>query len=1282
MKKPILNISLRKRNRPKLVYNNDLPIMARKADIITAIKKHRVVIISGETGSGKTTQIPKFCLAADRGINGQIGCTQPRRIAATTVARRIAEELGEELGQSVGYKIRFQDRVSAASYIKIMTDGILLAEAQQDPLLRGYDTIIVDEAHERSLNIDFVLGILKSLLKKRDDLKVIVTSATIDTEKFSRAFERAPVIEVSGRMYPVETRYEDAALADEESEAQTYVERAVQALDALQRKGPFGDVLIFMPTEQAIRETVELIAGRGYRGVTVLPLFARLKASEQKKVFANCAGRKIIVATNVAETSITIPGIRYVIDTGLARISQYSPRSRTTALPVAPISRSSADQRKGRCGRVSNGICIRLFSEQDYQARPLFTLPEILRANLAEVILRMIALKLGNVAEFPFIDPPAAQSIRDGFGLLQELGAIVRQPAKRKTRAQAAYELTRMGSIMAKMPVDPRLSRILIEAESEGCVEEVLVIVSALSIQDPRERPAEKIADADRAQAVFQDPQSDFITLLNIWKQYQTVIKDPKSMGSVGRFCKTHFLSFNRMREWRDIHDQIHATLKALKLHRPAGPEKEKPRPSRSAPADREERFGARYAAIHRSILSGYLSNIALKKEKNMFRAAKGRDAMIFPGSALFNRAGEWIVAAEMVETSRLFIRTVANIDSAWLEALGQALCRYTYLAPHWEKNRGEVVATEQVSLFGLIIVPGRPVGYGRINAEEANDIFIREALIGGDMRRPLSFMRHNLALIDTIKDMENRIRKRTLLVDENVLYAFYKQRLALIFDTRTLNALIKEKKNDEFLRMNQADLLANLPDGDELSLFPDALKIAGREYPFRYQFEPGAPDDGVTVEVSASLAAAVPTERLDWMVPGLLREKIITLIRGLPKKYRTRLVPVNTVADTIVAGIPRENTALATALSRFVFDTFGFSIPASAWPMERLPDHLRMRIAITGPRGEVLDAGRDKAILYHQATEHPGRKEFEALKQKWERTGITKWDVGDLPDCVTLTGRDGARWVCHVALTVEGDAEDSVGLRLFERPADAAAAHLPGVAALLGLRFSKELKFLQKALRLPPAKKVLADYFGGASRIEKRLLDQVKKDLFHRSIRTAKAFEEQAGVIEARLMDCGRKKLSGLLMVLEAYHDIRSTLYRLEKTNRARKNTLAFLAGLREDLTRLMPQNFLELYSQDRIDHLPRYLRTLAIRAERGCLDLEKDQQRTGQLSVYHRRLEAILKALSPLSTPEKRSRVEDFFWLLEEYKVSVFAQELKTTVPVSPKRLDAMLAEIDKMI
>ncbi len=817
----------RRNSLPRVSIPEALPIAARRADIVDAIRKNPVVIITGETGSGKTTQIPKMCLEAGRGVDGKIGCTQPRRVAAITVSQRIAEEMGEDPGRSVGYKIRFEDRTSADVFIKIMTDGILLMEAQADPFLNGYDTIIVDEAHERSLNIDFVLGMLKNLLRKRRDLKVVITSATIDTEKFSAAFGGAPILEVSGRMYPVDIRYEPLDEGMEEREEITHVEAAVRAVDGIIDAGEGGDILVFMPTEQDIRESCDLLEGREHRGVKILPMYARLSSQDQRRVFFPMRERKIVVATNVAETSITIPGIRFVIDTGLARISYYNPRTRTSSLPVRPVSRSSADQRAGRCGRVEHGVCIRLYSREDYENRALYTAPEILRSNLAEVILRMLTLRIDDPAAFPFVDPPAPKSFRAGYDILEELGAIERENGE---DGAARYRLTARGRRMARLPLDPRISRMILEAETEGCLGEILVIAAALSTQDPRERPSGKEKEADGAQALFVNPSSDFLTLINIWERFHENGPSAKSPGRLRKYCRDHFLSFRRMREWRDVHGQIREIV-----------EEQAPPPGEKHPAKKQAGDPqAWYGRIHRSVLSGYLSNIAVKKEKNTYGATGGRQVVIFPGSGLYNRGGDWIVAAEIVETTQLFARTAANIDREWLEALGGSLCRSIYLNPRWDRKRGEVTALERVSLYGLVIVEGRRVSYGRIDPQEATQIFIREALVPAEMERPLPFLAHNRDLIERVRDMENRLRRRTFLTTDDVLAAFYEERLQDIYDVRTLQRMVRDRGSDSFLRMTEEDVLRQAPDPAELSLYPDTVAAGRLALPLSYRFRPG----------------------------------------------------------------------------------------------------------------------------------------------------------------------------------------------------------------------------------------------------------------------------------------------------------------------------------------------------------------------------------------------------------------------------------------------------------
>ena len=1354
-----LEASAQKRNNrlnnlPELRFNEELPIFAKKGEIIKAIKRHPVIVVSGETGSGKTTQLPKFCLAAGRGIDGIIGCTQPRRIAATTVARRIAEELGQETGRAVGYKIRFKERANRDAYIKIMTDGILLAETQGDRYLSAYDTIIVDEAHERSLNIDFILGILQTLLRRRNDLKLIITSATIDTQKFSQAFGQAPIIEVSGRMYPVEVQYLDPDGDQANNGDLTHVDLAAEAVHRLLKQTAQGDILVFMPTEQDIRETCELLETLKPPGVRVLPLFARLAAAEQNRVFARLAQRKIIVATNVAETSITIPGIKYVVDSGLARISRYSPRTRTTSLPVLPVSKSSADQRQGRCGRVENGVCLRLFTEEDFLSRPQYTPPEILRANLAEVILRMISLKLGDLAEFPFIDRPDLKSIQDGFNLLIELGAITKRQKtddrSQKTedpsslfelrggtqrtegkgqraegRAQSAERrgpiyalratprhaevignggvaLTEKGRIMARIPLDPRLSRMLIEAKKEDCISEIAVIAAALSIQDPRERPAEKNREADRMHALFDDPGSDFITLLNIWHRYRAQRQKVKSNNQMKRYCREHFISFKRMREWQDVHSQIVALLAEHNLwksefgmrnseggRRPStGAGKLKSKKEGKAKAGLGDgQFGdsvsdEKYAAIHKSVLSGFLSNIARQKEKNFFRAARGREVMIFPGSGLFDKTKTWIVAAEVVETSRVFARTVANIDSDWLEDLGRDLCKYTYLNPHWEKNRGEVVALEQVSLFGLIIVPERKVSFGRVDPAEASDIFIQSALINGDVKKPLAFMRHNRKLIDGIKDMENRFRRRDILISEPELFIFYRERLPGVYDILTLQKFLKKKKNDRFLRMNREDLLLYDPDEASISQFPDRLELAGHPFNCAYAFEPGKSNDGVTVKIPAVLASSVPPEAMDWMVPGLYPPKIEGLIKGLPKAYRKQLVPVKDTVELICREMPKTGSSLISALGSFIYQRLGVDIPAAAWSKESLPDHLRMRIAITDPDGKELRVGRNPSILHGTDAGSGVYDEFEALRKKWEKDGLTAWDFGDLPDHIVEAGKIRAQWIAYPALEKDPQMDKRVNLRLFQQADKARAAHLEGVLTLYTIHFAGDLKFLKRQLVLPPAQSSLADYFGGARPFQQRLYRNFVHRLFSKNIRSQTDFYAYAEEIKPQILGSGRKQLTSTLPVLTAYHETRSQISRLQAGSRINPKIKALSEELIAGLVRLVPENFVELYEQDRYAHLDRYIRALMIRAQRAPLDFEKDRAKATEVNQHINGLNNLLQSLTPSASDEKRQAIEEYFWMLEEYKVSVFAQELKTAIPVSAKRLKEKLGQIERMV
>ncbi len=1259
---------------PAVSSNPDLPISQKREEIVDLISRHQVVIVSGETGSGKTTQLPKYCLEAGRGIEGRIACTQPRRIAAITVASRIAEELGELPGKSIGYKIRFQDRVSDETVIKMMTDGILLAETQGDKYLNEYDTIIVDEAHERSLNIDFLLGLLKQLIARRRDLKLIITSATIDTEKFSKAFHDAPVVEVSGRMFPVDIRYMPPEAFGEKDDEYSYVEATVLSVDRIILESPFGDILIFMPTEADIRETCETLDGRRYKAATILPLYARLSAADQSKVFKPAVGRKIIVATNVAETSITIPGIKYVIDTGLARISNYIPVTRTTALPVSPISKSSADQRMGRCGRVQNGICIRLYSEEDYENRPMYTPPEILRANLAEVILRMIALDLGDVERFDFVDPPPARQIKEGFTILAELDAIEVAPGKKK-QPNGPVRLTKKGALMAKLPLDPRLSRMLIEARDNDVLPAVAVIAAALTVSDPRERPEGKEAQADQAHAVFKDPASDFITLYNIWR---TLFGDaggdkPVQAKQLKQYVNTHLLSFKRMREWIDVHDQIVSQLEESGL------------PVKGAamvapgPSDGKAGFSSLYAAIHKSVLSGFLANIAERKEKNIYRAAKHREVMVFPGSCLFNKAGRWVVAAEIVETSRRFARMVANIDPDWLEPLAGNQCRYTYTNPRWQKSRETVIADEQVSLYGLIIVSRRPVQFGRIDPDKASEIFIRDALIEGEVRTQLPFMIHNREMVEEIQDMENRVRRRGFLVSEVDMQLFYEKKLPGIYDMRSLRRRIREAGSDDFLKMTPADLMAADPDDDELALYPDRMSLGDGEFACTYRFNPGSADDGVTVTLPASAAGAVPRESTDWVVPGLLAEKITGMLRNLPKNYRKQLVPVSDTAAVIVKEMPKYKGSLVATLTRFIYERFGVDIPVSAWSEEGLPEYLKLRFSLVDPEGRVVVSGRDTDVLNGPTEELIDPKGLSREKKKWERTGLTRWDFGDLPEMVSISGKNSEIWPAYPGLeSVDG----MVNLRLYTDREKAESGHRKGVVRLFALFFSKELKHLKRAVCLPKDKQAAAFCFRGTAAVESALIDRVLSNLFARNIRTEAGFHEHAQNMVNRMLPEGRSVLEQVLPVLSAYHDVNGRIAQLEKAHGKAGVTGAFFEELRSQLVRLVPENFVALYGSDRMGHLVRYLTCLCRRAERGINGLDKDRVKADRLAPFVKKLDAVIASLDANASADKRSAVEEFFWMIEELKVSLFAQELKTAIPISEKRIEERYKEITRMV
>jgi ATP-dependent helicase HrpA len=1320
----------RARIRPAVSYPRELPITARKDEIVEALRENRVVIISGETGCGKSTQIPKMCLEAGRGVAGRIACTQPRRIAAVTIAHRIADELREPLGRSIGYKIRFQDRTSPDAYIKVMTDGMLLAETQGDRRLTEYDTLLIDEAHERSLNIDFLLGIARTLLDTRPELSLIITSATLDIEKFQAAFPGAPVIEVSGRTYPVEVKYRPPT--EEDPEDWDYVDHAVRAVAYLWREKPAGDILIFMPTEQDIMETIQRLEGRKYPATTILPLFSRLPAAQQGRVYS-VEGPKIVVATNVAETSLTIPGIKYVVDTGLARISQYQPGSHINALPVRPISQASADQRQGRCGRVQAGLCVRLYSEKDYRDRPAFTPPEILRSDLAEVALRMLDLRLGDPLAFPFIDRPTSRAVRAGYETLFELGAIRRDERE-------AWALTDIGRSMARMPLDPRVSRMLLEAARTGCVREVAVIAAALSIRDPRERPPDQAAKADEAHVRFRHPDSDFLTLLNVWDRFDDDLPAHASQGQRRRWCHEHFISFVRIREWQLLHDEILAVLADHRL-----------------PLGRRERADLSpglYAAVHRAILTGFLANIAAHKEKSLYNAAKNREAMVFPGSTLFGRPPGWIVAAEMVLTSRLFARTAARIDPGWLEELGGELCRRTYSEPAWDRLRGEVVAKERVTLFGLEIVRDRRVSYGRINPEEAHAIFVREALIEGEVDRPPAFLRHNLALQKKAADMEDKLRRRDIMVAEDRIAAFYDEKLPGVADLRTLEKLIRDH-GDEFLKLEEAGLLNYRPDPAALDNFPDRVEVGGREFRAEYVFAPGTEEDGLTLKVPLDLLATVPGERLEWGVAGLLRPKVEAMVRGLEKRYRKLLTPAAEAAAVIAhemeSRLEREEGSLSEAVADFVKARFRVDIPASAWAKADIPNHLKIRVAVLDPAGKVVVAGRDLEVVKMKvgaADAAPAKMESPAWKkaqEKWEREKVTAWDLGTLPESITIATGLSA----YPALAA---GEAGVGLRLFPTLEEATKAHRAGVSALLRAKYAKDLDFVRRYHRIPADYERPALYFGGRAAVEKAVEAALVREVFVRDIRTEEEFRAYEMTVGRALMEKGHALTQAALRVMDGYQKVSAELQKpgsakpagvsavevqaMKKESRPSWEALGaaaerlrarqgdfvaptFKEQVAADLEILVPRNFLEVYSLERLVHIPRYLEALKIRLARARVDPEKDRHKWAQVEPFALTYERLRRRLAPVerpgqsegaagrdtgpaappgelgllarrratqqgktgpaASPEKLAALEELRWMIEEFKVALFAPEVKTAHPISTVRLARKAKDIE---
>jgi ATP-dependent helicase HrpA len=1209
---------------PKPSFDPALPVNQQRAEIRAAIEAHPIVIVCGETGSGKTTQLPKILLDMGRGARGLIGHTQPRRIAARSVAARIAEELHSELGDLVGYKVRFHDKLRPDSLIKLMTDGILLAETQSDPQLRAYDSIILDEAHERSLNIDFLLGYLKRLLPRRPDLKLVVTSATIDAERFSKHFDGAPVIEVSGRLYPVELRYRPVEGDAEDTTRDEEEEALADAVDELCREGP-GDVLVFLPGEREIRDAAEVLRKRHPPQTEILPLFARLSAAEQDRVFKPGRARRIVLATNVAETSLTVPGIRYVVDTGFARVKRYSYRNKVEQLRVEPVSQAAARQRSGRCGRVANGVCIRLYAEDDFARRPAFTDPELLRASLASVILRAKSLGLGEVADFPFIDPPAPRAIADGYALLAELGAV-----------DENHELTEVGRELARLPLDPRVGRMLIAGRAEACLEQVLVIAAGLSVQDPRERPLERAAAADERHAKFADERSDFLVYLKLWQFFDGELEHKKSNRKLAQSCRDDFLSIARMREWRDIHAQLHTTVAELGWRDSAGD------------AAKPEGF----RAIHRALLAGLLGNAGMKDEAEAsYTGARGIKFWVHPGSWT-KKPGRWVVAAELVETTRLYARTVASIEPQWLEELGAHLLKRHQDNPHWEKTRAQVVALERGTLYGLPVYANRRVHYGPLDPRLAREIFIRTALVEGEFETRAPFFAHNRRLVAEIERLEHKSRRPDILVDDALIHAFYDARIpegihnGADFEKWRKDA---EAKDAKLLFLSRDELMRHEAAGITTEAFPPALQLGANRFALEYHFEPGSPRDGVTMTVPVALLNQVPAARCEWLVPGLLKEKLRALAKSMPQRLRHKLGALEEFADAFVAAVPPSDTPLVGALQRYIRTELELEIPSDAFRPDSAPPHLHMNFRVIDEHGRQLATGRNLAELKRElGRETEAALREEVLAEEGER--YRAWTFGDLDEVMEIE-RGGRTLVGYPALVDDGEA---VTLQVLDSPEKARELHRAGVRRLLAIAHRERIRDLEKALTRDIA------------------LAAVKEDI------VAAALERTflADSLPTRQADFARRVDEGRSRFVLIAQEIQRTAAAILAAQGEVQKRIAAAKGFpqacddaQQQLARLLAPHWLARTPWERVQHLPRYLKAAALRLEKLRADPARDARAMAELAPLAAAWQREVAARAKLGT--LTAEIEQFGWLLEELRVSLFAQELRTPVPVSAKRL-----------
>jgi ATP-dependent helicase HrpA len=1229
---------------PTVTFPENLPISEKRQALAELIEKHQVVIIAGETGSGKTTQIPKICLEIGRGVRGVIGHTQPRRIAARTVANRIAEELQVPLGASVGYQVRFTDQTDPNTHVKLMTDGILLAEIQNDPLLRQYDTLIIDEAHERSLNIDFLLGYLKQLLPKRPDLKIIITSATINLERFSEHFDNAPYMEVSGRTYPVEVLYRPW-----QGELEDQTQGILEAIEELMQlsKGLGGDILVFMSGEREIRETSHAIRKAGFQGLEVLPLYARLNLAEQNRIFQNHKGRRVVLATNVAETSITVPGIRYVIDPGYARISRYSVRTKVQRLPIEPISQASANQRKGRCGRLSEGICIRLYEREDFELRPAFTDPEILRTNLAAVVLQMLALRIGDVRRFPFVDKPDNRQITDGFKLLEELHAV-----------DAKGELTAIGRQLNALPLDPRLGRMVIEAQKLGCLQEVLVIVAALTIQDPRERPVEKQQAADEKHRRFRHEDSDFLAFVNLWN-YVEEQRQELSQNQWRKQCGKEFLNFMRLREWRELHHQLRVTVKQLGFKQNQEP--------------------ASYEQVHRALVTGLLGNIGLKNEEKDARdyfGARNRRFMIFPGSSLFKKRPKWLMAGELLETSKLYAHHVARTEPQWVLDAAEHLVKHHYYEPYYNPKSGQVMGYDRITLYGLVLAEKQRVHFSHVEPKVAREVFIRSALVEGSYAKsygPRSrrsagkFFEHNQAVIDEINNLEAKARRRDIMVDDEELYAFYDERIpADVVNLAGFEHWRKQAERDtpRILHVTRERLMLHAATDVTVAQFPDHLNLDGMDLPLTYHFEPGHADDGVSIGVPAGILHSVPEHRLDWLVPGLLREKCIALLKGLPKQWRKQFVPVPHYVDQILARVAPQNRALTEVISEQLQRLTGVELPADVWNDVSLDDYYRMNIHVLDEEGRVIERGRDLTRLREKY-----RDQIQAGLQEAgsdiEREDLTRWDFGELPE--TCSFQRGAVTMRGYPALV--DEQGKVALRVLDNPLEARYQSRRGVARLIALMESQTTKYLQKnLLKNKDIGLTVVDLGRREAVVDDAVMAAIGKACLEGKPlpRTAEDFQ--------RCRQGGAGEIVGYANQYEALLlEILTGVIAIKKQMKQSKNSLALtftFADIKDQLDRLLYRGFLWDTPLDWLQQYPRYLKAIQIRLDKAAADPQKDKLAIASLQDHWQRHDQRMVKLGAASYAEDE-QWQLYRWMLEELRVSLFAQSLKTRMPVSDKRL-----------